>query len=209
MDKTGIANLALSNLGEASIQSLTDDNARARACNGRLNNVIDSVLRMHVWNSALERKKLTNIGSPVFGWNYMYQLPADCIRVVEVNPVSKYQVEKKNILSNEKSLYLLYVANPTDINNLDILLAEAIGMKLAVEIAETLTSKDGLKADMMQKFVISLQEARAANSKDRTPDHREESSFLNHKRGFYSHKHRTFNTPEKGYEVDMGAWKTK
>jgi hypothetical protein len=209
MDKTGIANLALSNLGEARIQSLTDNNGRARACNARIDGVISTILRMHVWNSALERVQLTNIGSPVFGWNYVYQLPSDCIKVVEVNPVSKYQVEKKNILSNENKLYLLYVAQPTDINNLDVLLAEAIAMKLAVEIAETLTSKANLKNEMMQKFVIALQEARGANSKDRTPERREESSYLNAKRGFYSHTHRTFSTPELGYEVDTGAWKTK
>tara|TARA_R110000744_G_scaffold352526_1_gene458666 strand:- start:1560 stop:2189 length:630 start_codon:yes stop_codon:yes gene_type:complete len=209
MDKTGIANLALSNLGEARIQSLTDNNGRARACNARIDGVISTILRMHVWNSALERVQLTNIGSPVFGWNYVYQLPSDCIKVVEVNPVSKYQVEKKNILSNENKLYLLYVAQPTDINNLDVLLAEAIAMKLAVEIAETLTSKANLKNEMMQQFVIALQEARGANSKDRTPERREESSYLNAKRGFYSHTHRTFSTPELGYEVDTGAWKTK
>jgi len=207
MDKTGIANLALSNLGEARIQSLTDNNGRARACDARIDGVITTILRMHVWNSALQREKLTSVGTPVFGWNYMFQLPSDCIKVVEVNPVSKYQVEQKNILSNESSLYLLYVATPSDIQNLDPLLAEAIAMKLAVEISETLTSKQGLKQEMMQKFVIALQEARGANSKDRTPDRREESSYLNAKRGFYSHTHRTFNTPEKGYEVDTGAWK--
>ena len=166
MDKTGIANLALSNLGESSIQSLTDNNARARACNGRIDDVITTVLRMHVWNSALERKELT-------------------------------------------SLYLLYVAVPTDINNLDSLLSEAIAMKLALEIAETLTSKAGLKDEMMRKYVIALQEARSANSKDRTPDHRERSSYFNSKRGQYHVIHRTFNTPSLGYEVDMEAWKTK
>ena len=209
MDKTGIANLALSNLGEARIQSLTDDNTRARACNARINSVVTTILRMHVWNSALERKQLTSAGTPVFGWNYMYQLPTDYIKVVEVNPVSKYQVEQKNILSNESTLYLLYVAEPLDVQNLDPLLAEAISMKLALEICETLTSKQGLKQEMMQKFVIALQEARGANSKDRTPERREESTYLNAKRGYFSSKHRTFNTPEIGYEVDTGAWKTK
>jgi len=209
MDKTGIANLALSNLGEARIQSLTEDSARARACSARIDNVIETVLRMHVWNSALERSQLISAETPVFGWNYSFQLPADCIRVVEVDPVSKYQVEKKNILSNETTLYLLYVANPTDINNLDSLLAEAIAMKLAVEVAESLTSKAGLKQEMLQRFIVSLQEARSANSKDRTPEHRERSSWLDAKKGRYSVKHRTFNTPTIGYEVDMQAWKTK
>jgi|TARA_B110000967_G_scaffold207133_1_gene255733 hypothetical protein len=209
MDKTAIANLALSNLGEARIQSLTDDNTRARSCNARIDNVITTVLRMHVWNSALERQQLTNAGTPVFGWNYMYQLPTNYIKVVEVSPVSKYQVEQKNILSNESTLYLLYVAEPLDVQNLDALLKEAISMKLALEICETLTSKSVLKQEMMQKFVIALQEARGANSKDRTPERREESTYLNAKRGFYSSKHRTFSTPEIGYAVDTGAWKTK
>ena len=156
MDKTGIANLALSNLGEARIQSLTEDSSRARACSARMDQVIESVLRMHVWNSALERQLLVTGDTPIFGWNYSYQLPADCIKVVEVEPVSKYQVEKKYILSNETSLYLLYVATPTDINNLDSLLAEAIAMKLAVEVAETLTSKQGLKQEMMQNLTKIL-----------------------------------------------------
>ena len=209
MDKTGIANLALSNLGEARIQSLTEDSSRARACNARMDNVLESILRMHVWNSALERQELVRGEEPIFGWNYSYQLPADCIKVVEVEPVSKFQVEKKYLLSNETSLYLLYVATPTDINNLDSLLAEAVAMKLAVEVAETLTSKQGLKQEMMQKYVISLQEARSANSNDRTPEHRERSSWLDSKKGRYSVAHRTFNTPTIGYEVDMQAWKTK
>jgi len=209
MDKTGIANLALGNLGEASIQNLNDNNARARACSARIEDVIVTILRMHVWNSALERKLLTNIGEPIFGWNYIYQLPADYIKVVEVEPVSKYMVEKKNILSNEKTLYLLYVATPTDINNLDPLLVEAIAMKLAWEIAETLTSKSGLKQEMMQKYIISLQEARSANSKDKTPERRERNSYYDAKKGRYSVTHRTFNTPTLGYEVDMETWKTK
>ena len=209
MDKTGIANLALSNLGEASIQSLSDNNARARATDARLDDVITTVLRMHVWNSALERQELTNIGSPLFGWNYTFQLPANYIRVVEVEPVSKYVVEKNNILSNEKTLHLLYVASPDDINNLDPLLVEAIALKLAWEIAETLTSKTGLKQEMMQKYIIALQEARSANSKDRTPEHREKSTYYDAKKGRYSTVHRTFNTPTLGYEVDMETWKTK
>ena len=209
MDKTGIANLALSNLGEARIQSLTENSARARACSARIEACMETVLRMNVWNSALERKLLTQIEAPVFGWNYTYQLPADCIKVVEVEPVSKFMVEKKNILSNETSLYLLYVATPTDTNNLDILLAEAIAMKLAVEIAETLTSKEGLKSEMAQKYFLAVQEARSANSRDKTPEHRERSSYLDAKKGRYSVTHRTFNTPTTGYEVDMQAWKTK
>ena len=61
----------------------------------------------------------------------------------------------------------------------------------------------------MQKYIIALQEARSANSKDRTPEHREQSTYYDAKKGRYSTIHRTFNTPTLGYEVDMETWKTK
>ena len=156
MDKTGIANLALGNLGEASIQSLSDNNARARISNARIDDVIRSVLRVHDWNSAMKRVALTKSNDPLFGWNSTFQLPADYIKVIEVWPISKFRVQGAEILSNEDTLNLLYIYEPSDINTLDVLLAEAMSLKLAVEMAETLTGKDGLKDRMMQKYLIAL-----------------------------------------------------
>ena len=52
MNRVSITNLALSNLGEAPIQNLTDDNARARIANARIDDVIRGILRMHDWNSS-------------------------------------------------------------------------------------------------------------------------------------------------------------
>ena len=139
MNRVSIANLALSNLGEAPIQHLTDDNARARISNARIDDVIRGVLRMHDWNSAMKRVALTKIDDPLFGWNSTFQLPVDFIKIVEVWPVSKFRIQRDTVLSNEKTLNMLYVAEPVDANTLDVLLGEAIALKLAVEISETLT----------------------------------------------------------------------
>ena len=68
-------------------------------------------------------------------------------------------------------------------------------------MAETLTGKDGLKDRMMQKYLMSLQEARSANSKDKTPEHREESTFWNARRRESGQPHRTWPTPATGYAV--------
>lgn len=202
MNKVQIANLALSNLGEAPIQSLTDDNARARICSARIDHTVEGVLRMHDWNSAMKRAALTKIDDPLFGWNSTFQLPSDFIKAVEVWPVSKYRLQGDTLLSNEKTLSILYVANPVDVNTLDVLLGEALALKLAVEISETLTGKDGLKERMMQKWIIALQEARSANSKDKTPEHREESTFWNARRRESGQPHRTWSTPSIGYAVN-------
>ena len=199
MNRVSIANLALSNLGEAPIQNLTDDNARARISNARIDDVIRGVLRMHDWNSAMKRVALTKIDDPLFGWNSTFQLPVDFIKIVEVWPVSKFRIQRDTVLSNEKTLNMLYVAEPVDANTLDVLLGEAIALKLAFEISETLTGKDGLKELMMQKWIIALQEARSANSKDKTPEHREESTFWNARRRESGQPHRTWSTPSIGY----------
>ena len=106
MNKVSVANLALSNLGEAPIQNLTDNNARARIASSRIDDVIRSVLRMHDWNSAMKRIALTKSNDPLFGWNSTFELPADYLKVIEVWPVSRYRVQGKEILSNEASLNL-------------------------------------------------------------------------------------------------------
>ena len=202
MNKVSVANLALSNLGEAPIQNLNDNNARARIANARIDDVIRTVLRGHDWNSAMKRVSLTKITDPLFGWNSTFQLPIDYLKVIQVWPVSKFRVQGPNILSNEATLNLLYIYEPSDINSLDVLLAESIALKLAVEMAETLTGKDGLKDRMMQKYLMALQEARSANSKDKTPEHREESTFWNARRRETGQPHRTFSSPAIGYAVE-------
>jgi|TARA_R110002051_G_C8719453_1_gene496475 hypothetical protein len=202
MNRVSVANLALSNLGEAPIQNLNDNNARARIANARIDDVIRTVLRGHDWNSAMKRVSLTKITDPLFGWNSTFQLPIDYLKVIQVWPVSKFRVQGPNILSNEATLNLLYIYEPSDINSLDVLLAESIALKLAVEMAETLTGKDGLKDRMMQKYLMALQEARSANSKDKTPEHREESTFWNARRRETGQPHRTFSSPAIGYAVE-------
>ena len=201
MNRVSIANLALSNLGEAPIQNLSDDNARARICNARIDDVIRGTLRMHDWNTAMKRVALTGIGEPLFGFNKTFQLPSDFIKIIEVWPVSKFRIQGDTLLSNEDTLNILYIAEPVDVNTLDVLLGEAISLKLAVEISETLTGKDGLKERMMQKWIMALQEARSANSKDKTPEHREDSTFWNARRRETTPVHRTFNYPKTGHAV--------
>ena len=82
---TDICNRALSRVGEARITSLTDDSKQARACNGAYTHIRDEVFRAHPWNSVITRAKLAKLAdAPAFGYDAHYQLPADCLRVVEV-----------------------------------------------------------------------------------------------------------------------------
>ena len=105
---TDICNLALGHLGEARITSLEEDSVAARACALHYVNVRDEVLRSHRWNFAQDRKVLAALQDPPeFGWSRQYQLPLNCLRVLEVNGSeagdvlgSEYIVEGRRILTN-------------------------------------------------------------------------------------------------------------
>ena len=78
-----ICNIALTNLGEPKVVSLTENSERARLCNLRYPDVRDAVLRSHPWNCAMKRAQLTRTTStPAFGYLYEYSLPADLLRVI-------------------------------------------------------------------------------------------------------------------------------
>ena len=64
----GICNIALNNIGDEKISSLSDNNDRARACDLRYEDVRDAVLRAHPWNCATTRVELAqSTDTPVWG----------------------------------------------------------------------------------------------------------------------------------------------
>ena len=89
MDPVTLCNAALARLGEARIVDLLDDNVAARACHAMLPIARAEVLRSHRWNFATARATLAALGeAPAFGYARAYGLPADNLRVLEVNGVS-------------------------------------------------------------------------------------------------------------------------
>ena len=76
---TEIANIALTNLGEATISDVqTDNNERARLLNNRFDDIRDSVLRSHPWNVTVRRSVLSAYTStPAWGYKYAFTFPTD------------------------------------------------------------------------------------------------------------------------------------
>ena len=63
-----IGNIALVNLGEDTITSLSDDVKAARLINRRYAPIRDAVLRAHPWNCAMARAQLASVDpAPVWG----------------------------------------------------------------------------------------------------------------------------------------------
>lgn len=193
-----ICNIALSNLGDQLITSLTEANARARACNLRFNDTRDAVLRSHPWNCAMSRATLAVSGTPDWGYTNSFALPTDCLRVLDVeDPDTEWKIEGRNIVSDGSTIKIRYIAQITDTTLFDSTLVQAIALKLAWEIAETLTGNIDLKREMWQKYQFAISEARSNDAMEGTPEKIEADEWLLARRGYSTR--RNISTPSTGY----------
>ena len=164
-----ICNSDLNLLGASTISALTDDSKNARLCNQRYEPVRNRVFRAHAWNCLHKRVLLAqNSTAPVVEYSYAYALPSDCLRVLKVHNGTTdsiassldYKLEGRNIVTDEGTIYLIYIALDTDPNNYDSYLQESISHQLAADIAYAVTNNATLANNYMTRADERLREAR-------------------------------------------------
>jgi hypothetical protein len=163
-----ICNSALNQLGASSITALTDDSKNARLCNERYTTIRDAVFRAHPWNCLIKRVQLAqDSDTPAWGFDYQYTLPADCLRILGIKDYnSDYKVEGRKLLISESSVYLIYLAQITDVNELDVLLRETISAHLAQDISYAITANLQVSKLMAEKYQAKLSEARHTDASE-------------------------------------------
>ena len=164
-----IANSALNLLGASTISAFTDDSKNARLVNQRYEPVRDRVFRSHAWNCLHKRVQLAqNSTAPVVEYSYAYSLPSDCLRVlkihngttVSIQSEMDYKIEGRNIVTNEGTVYLIYIAKITDPNLYDTYLQESISHQLAADLCYAITNNASLANNYMVRADERLREAR-------------------------------------------------
>ena len=163
-----ICNSALNQLGAASITALTDNSKNARLCNERYETVRDAVFRSHPWNCLIKRQQLAQDATkPTYGFTYQFTLPSDALRVLTLDAYnSDYKVEGRKILCNEQSIKIIYVAQITDPNEMDVLLRETISAGIAADIAYAITANLQVSKLMQEKYQYKLSEARHTDASE-------------------------------------------
>lgn len=171
-----ISNAALNTLGATNITSLTEDSKAGRLINQRYELVRDAVFRSHNWNSLIKRSDLAqNAVSPTFGYTYQYTLPTDCLRVLEFSngtlmypqdnmtsnsggPV--YVIEGRELLSDEGTVLIKYIARIEDPNQYDTLLIDTLAARLAMEICYAITGSNAMISTTKALYDEKIKEAR-------------------------------------------------
>ena len=164
-----MCNSALNLLGASTISALTDDTKNARLCNQRYEPVRNRVFRSHAWNCLHKRVQLAqNSTAPVVEYDHAYALPSDCLRVLKIHNGTTdsiatnldYKLEGRNIVTNEGTVYLIYIGLVTDPNEYDTYLQESISHQLAADLCYAITNNATLANNYMARADERLREAR-------------------------------------------------
>ena len=181
-----ICNSALNLLGASTISIITEDTKNARLCNQRYEPIRNRVFRSHNWNCLIKRVQLAQDSTgPVIEYTYGYTLPSDCLRVLKVHngttdsiaSALDYKVEGRKIVTDEGTVYLVYVALDTDPTNYDSYLYEAVSHQLAADLAYAITNNSTLANQYMSRADERLREARFIDATENALDTIEANEF--------------------------------
>lgn len=177
-DLLSIANTALDLVGQGNIVSLDDPTPAAKKCKQHIYAAIRETLEIGKWKCAKKAASLGQLtGMPITGWTYAYQLPGDCLRIVEFNDIDPcnvvhklYDINGRQILTNETSVTILYVCDLTatgnDIGAAGAKLAQLFCIALAQKMAWSFQQSVTLKQSLEQEYAVRLRKAMAQDAQD-------------------------------------------
>lgn len=142
LSKVDVANKALvEHLGAKAIVSFSDESVEANTVNALWESVRDRVLREFPWHCLIERAELASESgsAPQFGYEYGFPLPANFLRLIEINESgirlekTSYRIEKNTILYDVSGpLQIIYIKDSEDdVDAWDSLLIDYMAVSLA------------------------------------------------------------------------------
>jgi hypothetical protein len=192
--------MALSKIGQGTINSLSEAIPEAEICNLFYENVKNSLLRQYPWNFASKSLLLTETEKEVPAWNYTYIYPSNILHVRSVFDVNEPIIEIPNdfeivtessvkyICCNIYQAYAKCTYKVTDPTLFDPLFVEALSCKLALEISMSLTNNTSRTSEVMSKYKEALGNAMLARSiegadpKDDTQKPKSQRRYINIRR---------------------------
>ena len=181
LSDTFISNLALSNVGQGTIESLEEQSAEAKTCKTWYNHSRAQALSAYDWSFARKRQTLASHSEdpPSGVWTYRYQYPADCLTArYLVNPAGPtadpvpYQVETdsngetKTILTDLDDAVLVYTFDQKAEAIFSHFFVELLAYLLGHHIAFSLTGKSSIRKDMLAMYLRLLLKAPAEDANE-------------------------------------------
>jgi hypothetical protein len=167
--QAGIVNRAASLLGATSrIIDIEDSGSLASHARAHWNEAVEVLFASHPWNFAIARATLNqSVGTPDFGFDYRYALPADCLRVLPADPTGggddlNGQIEGGYVLSDDEEVHVRYIskAQTGQVASWPPHVRDAMACVLTDYLAEPLTGSQEVSAKTTARIERALAEAK-------------------------------------------------
>lgn len=176
-DETFICNQALGLLGSGKIMSLDDESKEARFCQRFYEQTRNEVIAGHRWNFAIQRAELSRLTEePLSEWEHQYQLPTDCLRVLQLNGfaetenASRFVIEGRRLLTDDDRAVIRYLRSVEDATLFPPLFIEALAVRLAAKLAQPLTGSRSMPGELYQEYLrVTGPKARRADAFEGQP----------------------------------------
>ena len=159
---TDIANMALDKMGQAHIADVTANDPNARRINSAYPNILKGLLvdgPERGWTFTRGRATLTvSATTPDFGYDYQYDLPADCLKVVSVTveeePLTDWIREGNILYTNEtnEGEDLIYIKNVTDFGSLPPYFVELFALAIAKTLCFSIKGDEKREAALVEQY---------------------------------------------------------
>jgi len=167
-NNVSIANRALTLLSVDRIQALNDTSEQARKINAIFDSTRDGLLSEHNWNFAMKERALSLLtDEPVLdAWDYIYQLPNDCLRVVNIEGDYDFAIYSNKLYTNTDDARITYVSRETDPTKFSAGFIKAFASRLAADVAFGMTQNATLASNMDALAQRDLREAKWSDGQE-------------------------------------------
>lgn len=172
--EVSICSNALLMLGDKPIASFDEGTERANLASNLWDDVRDSVLRSHPWNSCIKRVSLAPESTPpAFDWPFSYVVPGDFLKALAVGELgseTEFRLEGGKLLTDVNPCLLRYIFRNDNPATYDPLLVDALTVEMAHRMAYAITQSASMVDQMAAKADRIMRRARSVDGQDDTPE---------------------------------------
>lgn len=180
ISEVGIVNIALARLGESPIQSFEEGSVPANMAKVFYDPARRAVLRAYDWSFSLKTVRLARYTGEPVDFRFAFSLPADCLRAIRLRRKGvadftdgcdiRFVIRSGALYTDEAEAYLEYVADVEDTSLFDDKFIEALGYKLASDLAMPVKGSAELMANYMNVYNSLIVDAAALSEGEERSD---------------------------------------
>lgn len=157
-----ICSQALLLVGANEINSFSDQSRESKICNYLYATVLDDVLSRHPWRFSVNQKQLAQLtATPLYEFQYAYQLPTDMLRLISAESILPYQIYENMLYTDADSMNVTYQFRPGE-SKFPPYFVRLMVLEMAAMLASSLVEDEGKMANF--KELADRQERKARNT---------------------------------------------